>query len=143
MKKTVLAIITALILAISLISCTSQRVKIEDYEWKLETAMFSDGTSLDVIAVSESNPAYPEAPVVDVTLVAANGKLTVTDNTNKKTYEGTYTVSNRTPEGTDYKITLNGKSGYATVAMTTYADGSQTPTLPINLGDRSLAFYAK
>ena len=37
----------------------------------------------------------------------------------------------------------DGKNGYATVAMTKYYDGTEKPTLPINLGTHSIYFYAK
>ena len=49
----------------------------------------------------------------------------------------------KTPEGTDYHITIDGKSGFACVAMTTYADGTEEPTLPISLDGYSLYFYAE
>ena len=40
------------------------------------------------------------------------------------------------------KAKLGGKTGYATVAMTTYADGTEEPTLPITLDGYSMYFYA-
>jgi hypothetical protein len=40
----------------------------------------------------------------------------------------------------DYEITIDGKNGYATVAMTKYYDGTEEPTLPINLGTHSIYF---
>ena len=70
-------------------------------------------------------------------------KLTITDATNSKTYEGTYKVAKKTPDGIDYEITIDGKNGYATVAMTKYYDGTEEPTLPINLGTHSIYFYAE
>ena len=70
-------------------------------------------------------------------------KLTITDATNSKTYEGTYKVAKKTPDVIDYEITIDGKNGYATVAMTKYYDGTEEPTLPINLGTHSIYFYAE
>ena len=69
--------------------------------------------------------------------------LLITDATNSKTYEGTYKVVKKTPDGIDYEITIDGKNGYATVAMTKYYEGAESPTLPINLGSHSIYFYAK
>lgn len=43
-------------------------------------------------------------------------------------------------KGTNYEITIDGLTGYAMVAPTEYYDGSEVPTLPINLGDYSLYF---
>ena len=83
-----------------------------------------------------------KAPILYMGEVTSDGKLTLTDHTHQKTYEGTYTLTQKTPEEMRYDITLDGKTGYATVAMTTYADQSQAPTLPITLEGYSLSFYA-
>lgn len=108
----------------------------------MRTVMRND-TDLSVPAVGEQNSAHPYAKVVDLRLMAKDGKLTITDATNNKTYEGTYSVEDKTPEGVDYKVVIDGKEGYATVAMTEYYDGTEESTLPINLGDYSIYFYAK
>ena len=51
-------------------------------------------------------------------------------------------MTGKDPKGTDYRITIVGKSGFACVAMTTYADGTEEPTLPISLDGYSIDFYA-
>lgn len=141
-KKRIMPILLLLTLSvIALSACGAEKVKIEDYEWKMRTVMRSDTDDL-VLAVGEADEVYPEAKVVDLRLNAKDGKLTITDATNNKTYEGTYSVEDKTPDGTNYKITIDGKDGYATVSMTEYYDGSKEPTLPINLGDCSIYFYA-
>lgn len=142
-KNKIVSIILLLILAVmSLSACDAGQIKIEDYEWKMRTVMRND-TDLSVPAVGEQNSAHPYAKVVDLRLMAKDGKLTIKDATNNKTYEGTYSVEDKTPEGVDYKVVIDGKEGYATVAMTEYYDGTEEPTLPINLGDYSIYFYAK
>ena len=78
-----------------------------------------------------------------MTLVASNGKIKITDKTNGKIYEGTYIIDSKTPDGINYQITIGEKSGLASVAMTTYADGTKVPTLPINLDGYTICFYAK
>ena len=94
-------------------------------------------------AVSEEYNANIEAPIINIILVAIGGEITITDFTNNKAYKGTYALSAKTPKGTDYHITLEGKSGYATVAMTKYADGKEEPTLPIAIDGYSIYFYAE
>ena len=142
-KNKIVSIILLLILAVmSLSACDAGQIKIEDYEWKMRTVMRND-TDLSVPAVGEQNSAHPYAKVVDLRLMAKDGQLTITDATNNKTYEGTYSVEDKTPEGVDYKVVIDGKKGYATVAMTEYYDGTEEPTLRINLGDYSIYFYAK
>ena len=143
MKRTISILILIATLTVVLSACGLGKVKIEDYEWKMKTIMHGEDNQVVVDAVGEDDPAHPEAKVIDMTLTAKNGKITIMDNTNNKTYEGTYTVGQKTPAGTDYKITIDGKEGYATVAMTTYADGTEEPTLPINLGTHSIYFYAQ
>ena len=142
MKKAISILLLLSITVFALSACGMGKPKIEDYEWKMRTIMHAaDGQSV-YDAVAEESTTHPEAKIIEMTLVAKNGKITITDLTNNKTYEGTYTVSGRNPEGTDYHITIDGKPGYATVAMTTYADGTEEPTLPISLDGYSMYFYA-
>ena len=143
MKRTIfiLLLISAVMLAFS--ACGMRKPRIEDYEWKMRTIAHIEGEQLVYDAVAEESTTHPEAKIIEMTLVAKDGKITITDVTNNKTYKGTYTVSGRNPEGTDYHITIDGNSGYAGVAMTTYADGLEEPTLPINLDGYSMYFYAE
>ena len=142
MKRTISILILIATLTIALSACGMGKVKIEDYEWKMRTIMHGEDNQVVVDAVGEYDTAHSEAKIVEMTLVAKDGKITITDHTNNKTYEGTYTVEQKTPAGTNYEVTIDGKEGYATVAMTTYADGTEEPTLPINLGTHSIYFYA-
>ena len=148
MKKTVLILLGILIITMLLSSCASETISIEDYEWKMRTVMSGNieaaqNEDVFIIAVGEPDELYPEAKIVDLTLVAKDGKITITDKTNNKTYTGIYKVQQKTPKGTDYEITINGQDGYATVAPTEYYDGSEVPTLPISLGEYSLYFIPK
>lgn len=143
MKKITSILLLAVMLIFSLSACGTGKPKIEDYEWKMRTIAHIEGEQLVYDAAAEESTAHPEAKIIEMTLVAKDGKITITDITNGKTYEGTYTVSGRNPEGTDYHITIDGKSGYAGVAMTTYADGSEEPTLPIGIDGYSMYFYAE
>ena len=142
MKKLTSSILLLTILILSLSACGAEKVKIEDYEWRMRTVMTNNNDDF-VYAVGEPDEVYPDAKVVNLSLVAKDGKLTITDATNNKTYEGTYSVEDKTPDGTNYEVTIDGKEGYATVAMTKYHDGTEEPTLPINLGDYSIYFYAE
>lgn len=144
MKK-VLALFLLFVVVFSLSACNGDVVAIEDYEWKMGAVMRNDielAQNEDelVVAVGEEDDIYPNAKIVDLKLVANDGSITVTDATNNKSYSGTYKVQRKTPKGTDYEVTIDGIKGYATVAPTEYYDGSEVPTLPINLGDFSLYF---
>lgn len=144
MKK-LIALFCAVIFAVTLSACNADVVKIEDYEWKMRTVMSNDTESAQyqdelVVAVGEADELYPDAEIVDMTLTAKDGEITITDTTNGKTYNGTYEVIQKTPKGTDYEIIIDGVTGYATVAPTEYYDGTEIPTLPINIDGYSLYF---
>ena len=130
---------------VSLSGCGDSVAAIEDYEWKMRTIMSNDIEAIQnedelVVAVGEADELYLDTKIVDLKLVAKDGAITLTDATNSKTYTGTYKVQQKTPKGTDYEVTIDGIKGYATVAPTEYYDGSEVPTLPINLGEYSLYF---
>ena len=144
MKK-IISLLLMLILVFTLSACNGDVVAIEDYEWKMGAVMRNDievAQNEDelVVAVGEEDDIHPNAKIVDLKLVAKDGSITITDATNNKTYSGTYKVQQKTPKGTDYEVTIDGAKGYATVAPTEYYDGSEVPTLPINLGEYSLYF---
>ena len=141
--KLVSAYLLITVLLLLCASCGMNVPAIENYEWKMRSVMHVENDQLIMDASDEASAAHPQAKLVDMRLVAKDGKITITDATNNKTYEGTYTVSGKNPKGTDYHVTLDGIEGYATVAMTTYADGREEPTLPINLGEYSLYFYSE
>ena len=144
MKKFICVLMT-LILALGLSACNGDVVAIEDYQWKMGAVMRNDIEAAQnedelVVAVGEEDDIHPNAKIVDLKLVAKDGSITITDATNNKSYSGTYKVQQKTPKGTDYEVTIDGIKGYATVAPTEYYDGSEVPTLPINLGEYSLYF---
>jgi len=143
--KKFVCVLIALIFILGLSACNGDVVAIEDYEWKMGAVMRNDievAQNEDelVVAVGEEDDVHPNAKIVDLKLVAKDGSITITDATNNKTYSGTYKVQQKTPKGTDYEVTIDGIKGYATVAPTEYYDGSEVPTLPINLGEFSLYF---
>ncbi|MBQ8802859.1 MAG: hypothetical protein IJZ53_04400 [Tyzzerella sp.] len=145
MKRKGIYIFLLLVATLVLSSCSAEIVAIDDCEWKMRSVMSNNiETAADadtsVLAVGETDELYPNAKIVEMTLVAENGKITITDATNDKTYSGTYKVIQKTPKSIDYEITIDGLNGYATVAPTEYYDGTEIPTLPINLGDYSLYF---
>ena len=147
MKRVLLAI--SLLLSLMIFSsCSKNLIAIEECEWKMSAVMSDSGDSLQnatdfVIAVGEHDEIHPDAKTVALTLTAQNGELTLIDSTNNQTYIGTYKVSRKTVSSIDYEITINGIKGYATVAQTKYYDGSEKPTLPINLGNYALYFVPK
>ncbi len=147
MKK-ILSVFLMLLMIFTLSACDGDAVAIEDYEWKMRTIASNDIEAAQapdelIIAVGEADELYPDAEIVDLTLIAKDGEITITDTTNGKTYSGTYEVMQKTPKGTDYEIIIDGVTGYATVSPTEYYDGSEISTLPINIDGYSLYFIPK
>ena len=147
MKK-IISIFLMLVFVFALSACSGDVMAIEDYEWKMRTVIKNDIEAAQdndkfYVAVGEEDDIHPNAKIVDLKLVAKDGSITITDATNNKTYTGTYKVQKKTPKGTDYEVTIDGIKGFAAVAPTEYHDGSEVPTLPINLGDYSIYFYAE
>lgn len=147
MKK-IISIFLMLTFTFALSACNSDEFAIEDYEWKMRAVMRNDievAQNEDelVVAVGEADELYPDAEIVDLTLIAKDGEITVTDTTNNKTYNGTYTIMQKTPDGTDYEVIIDGVSGNATVAPTEYYNNQETPTLPINIDGYSVYFIPK
>ncbi len=147
MKK-IISIFLMLTFTFALSACNSDEFAIEDYEWKMRAVMRNDievAQNEDelVVAVGETDELYPDAEIVDLTLTAKDDEITVTDASNNKTYSGTYTVKQKTPDGTDYEVTIDGVSGYSTVAPTEYYNNQEIPTLPININGYSVYFIPK
>ena len=147
MKK-ILSVLFVSLTVFALSACNADVVEIEDYEWKMRTVMSNDTEAAQyqdelVVAVGEADELYPDAEIVDMTLTAKDVEITITDSKNDKTYNGTYEVMQKTPKGTDYEIIIDGATGYATVSPTEYYDGSEIPTLPINIDGYSLYFIPK
>ena len=144
MKK-ILSVFLLSFMVFALSACNADVLKIEDYEWKMRTVASNDIEAAQtpdelIVAVGEADELHPDAEIVDLTLTAKGGEITITDTTNDRTYTGTYEVMQKTPKGTDYEIIIDGVNGYATVAPTEYYDGSEIPTLPININGYSLYF---
>ncbi len=139
MKK-IIPVLFICILAMIFTACGNDEIKIDGYEWQLRTAANINDEGL-VVAVGEKSEAYPDAKIVDVVLTAENGELIIEDKTNNETYKGAYEEMYVTENSDDYKIIIEGKEGYATVAYTTYEDGSKKLTLPITLDGYDLYFY--
>ena len=144
MKK-ILSVFLLSFMVFTLSACNADVVKIEDYEWKMRTVASNDIEAAQapdelIVAVGEADKLYPDAEIVDLTLTAKGGEITITDTTNDRTYTGAYEVMQKTPKGTDYEIIIDGVNGYATVAPTEYYDGSEILTLPININGYSLYF---
>ncbi len=93
---------------------------IERNTWVLYTAQQTDALQLIVAhgagKAPSNDPLYHTSKEVDLHLEAKKGKLTITDETNDKVYEGTYTVSSVGFSGLRYRIEIGEKLGSAGIS---------------------------
>lgn len=84
----------------------------------------------------------PDASVeVILKCAAADGELTLTDETGGSICTGTYRLADTNKETMIYDVIMEDCNGMAVVSMTAYQDKSQKPILIITLGDYSMNFF--
>lgn len=137
--KRIILIFIIIILCLSGCADTADVPEIHGYTWEMKTVQSGSDGSVIACAPSES-VSFPGAEEVVMTCEAENGFLTIRDLSSDKLYTGTYDVADKTLDSVIYDITIDGKTGYAVTAMTTYADGSGAPTFIISINDYALNF---
>lgn len=131
------------LLLVLLTGCSSKTPKIDEYTWVM-TSVQSMEAGGQAVAYGEGGSSTLEGTKqIELVCEAQGGNLTLTDRTNDRTYTGTYQQSQRDSKSTIYEVDVDGTSGVAVAAMTTYQDGTQDPTLIFNLGDYTVNFFAK
>lgn len=131
------------LLLVLLTGCSSKTPKIDEYTWVM-TSVQSMEAGGQAVAYGEGGSSTLEgAKQIELVCEAQGGNLTLTDRTNDRTYIGTYQQSQRDSKSTIYEVDVDGTSGVAVAAMTTYQDGTQDSTLIFNLGDYTVNFFAK
>lgn len=119
-------------LLVLLTGCSSKTPKIDEYTWVM-TSVQSIEAGGQAVAYGEGGSSTLEgAKQIELVCEAQGGNLTLTDRTNDRTYTGTYQQSQRDSKSTIYEVNVDGTSGVAVAAMTTYQDGTQDPTLIFN-----------
>ena len=115
--------------------------KIEDYSWQMTTvqSMEAEGQAIAYGPGNDSN--LDTAVEIMLTCTAADGTITLIDETNGQTYSGTYKLTESDQQTSTYEVTVGEAEGIAVVSMTIYHDNSQKPTFIISLGDHALNFF--
>ncbi len=114
---------------------------IEDRDWKMICILNNADGSVLACHPSHSE-AYAEAKTVHMILGADGEILSMTDQTNQKTYDFFYSQIRIAPESYQYAIESKqtGESGHATVAFTKYDDGSKVYNMVMSIGEYSIYF---
>lgn len=140
MKKTGLLLALLLVL---LTGCAGKAPKIDEYSWIMTSVQSMEAGGQAVAYGERGSSTLEGAKQIELLCEAKDGKLILTDRTNDRTYTGTYQQSQSDPKSTIYEVEVDGTTGMAAVAMTTYQDGSQDPTLIFNFGDYAVNFFAE
>ena len=140
MKKYVLIFF---MLIFTLNSCGSNDIpKIETNVWAMSSIQSMDNNGEILIDGVDKNDLSDDATVLALTCLAQDGILTITDQTNNKSYMGTYKLDESNASSNIYSIVLDNHEGMAVVSLTTYQNGAETDTLIIRLQDYTLTFFA-
>lgn len=131
------------LLLVLLTGCSSKAPKIDEYTWVMTSVQSMEAGGQAVAYGEKGSSTLEGAKQIELVCEAQGGNLTLTDRTNDRTYTGTYQQSQRDSKSTIYEVDVDGTSGVAVAAMTTYQDGTQDPTLIFNLGDYTVNFFAK
>ena len=131
------------LLLVLLAGCSSKMPKIDEYTWVMTSVQSMEAGGQAVAYGEKGSSTLEGAKQIELVCEAQGGNLTLTDRTNDRTYTGTYQQSQRDSKSTIYEVNVDGTSGVAVSAMTTYQDGTQDPTLIFNLGDYTVNFFAK
>lgn len=118
---------------------------VENFDWKMTVIQSGKG---DIVAYAPDSEGidtvvFPDAEAVDMSLSAEGGTVTITDNTNNQSYEGTYKIVDSNADSVIYEMTFDGSIGNAVSAMTSYQDGKQIPTLVLSMNDYAMNFQAE
>lgn len=131
------------LLLVLLTACSSKTPKIDEYTWVMTSVQSMEAGGQAVAYGEKGSSTLEGAKQIELVCEAQDGNLTLTDRTSDRTYTGTYQQSQRDSKSTIYEVDVDGTSGVAVAAMTTYQDGTQDPTLIFNLGDYTVNFFAK
>lgn len=115
---------------------------IDQYSWQMTSVQSVEADGQAIAYAPGEASTLDTAFEIILACSAKDGNLLLTDETNGTTYSGTYKISDTSQESVIYEVVVGKTEGMAVVAMTTYHDESQTPTLIIRLDDYALNFFA-
>ena len=133
-----------ILLVLLLAGCSGgHTMEITDHHWILDSiqSVAEDGA---VIAWGTGRGDAPDSETrLQWSYRAEGGVLTLTDQTNDKTYTGTYTRTDADPDSTTYEVMLDGREGMAVVSRTTDEEGGQVPTCIFRFNEYVVTCFAE
>lgn len=147
MKK-IIAFILSAFTCMCLVACgNKQKYAIDDCVWVMASVQSVEQNG-DFVAYAPSNDtfnkeAYPNAVPIDMACTAKDGAFSILDQTNHKTYNGTYKVTKNSSQTTIYEIVIEDESGTAVVSVTNNRNGTVIPAMILSVGNYVLNFQSK
>ncbi len=141
MKALIKALPLLLILIIA--SCDIEKVpQIDGNTWKMETVAISNNGSILYYNPETNLPdIYASAKPLQLLCDADDGKISISDKTNGKTYTGTYQLEDTDFETKQYKIVFGDVEGYVITGKTKYINKDAEKTLIIAIDKYTMYFY--
>ncbi len=142
-KKQVIscAVVVAILLVIFFVY---NNPTIEGHTWVLTTAQQADAPYLVVAhkqgvdLSTDGNDIFSFSKEIDLICTAKGGKLTITDKTNGKTYEGTYKATSLLDFAfKSYDVVIDGKAGVSNISS------SSNRNLVVSIDGYLLSFEAQ
>lgn len=147
MKKIIVPITALILLILSSFpcACTKSDINIESTNWKLQVAQKVNTENQEREVIARSDVWVLEdttIPVVNIILVAKDGKIKITDNVNiNNSFSGTYEKADViNSETVFYNVTVNELSGNANVSVIKYENGDKIQTLILTLFKDNLQY---
>lgn len=143
MKKKFCALLAAGLGMLSLSSCSQAGNQfIDKYDWQMTSIQAGDDGSA-IACAPELTDIHGEAEPVRMTCQAKNGSLTITDSTHGISYTGQYSLQQENAREAVYTVSFEGAEGHGVTAMTTYHDGSQSPSFILSVDSYAINFEAQ
>ena len=119
--------------------------EIEGTTWELLYVIEADGKEENVTYACEaylavSQFAFDPPALINATLRAKGGKLTLSDHTNEKEYTAEYEGEELSPDATEYALRFSKEKGLGLVVCSYDDDGTVYPNLTISVGKYTLVF---
>ena len=143
MKKAIVIALAVMILSGALCACADPDISIDATDWRLQVAQKVSANDLEIEVIARGEDWIVEdmtVPVVDVLLIAKEGKITITNNEDSDDTFGTYQRAEAISHDTVlYEVTVNDLSGNATVSVIKRDDG-EDKALILTLFDSDIQY---
>ena len=113
----------------------------EEYIWQMTTVQSLDANGQIIACGPGEKELYGTATELDLICTVEDESLNLKDRYSGQSWEGICRPMESTSESVIYQTSINGWEGMSIVSSTTYDNGTEKPTLILNIGDYILTFF--